>query len=168
MVNSDSCNNNHCSTSFTLSSSPSQNYLVSIYSVNAFGQSIGMLLSWQLISYDLDSTGNLLQSEDLRHILTFEDCVTTLVCSSVLAEGSCVVQYGQDSSYENFDNHLNVSLNSPSPLPLMDASTLYYFQVEVRVNSTFYRSRRSFMTEGCNIASKFHHSKIIFYFLAIT
>ena len=109
-----------------------------------------MLLSWQLISYDLDSTGNLLQSGALSHILTFEDCVTTLLCSSVLAEGLCVVQYGQDSSYENFDNHLNnVSLNSPSPLPLMDALTQYYFQVEVRVNSTSYRSRRSFMTGGC-------------------
>ena len=163
MVNSDSCNNNLCSTSFTLSSSPSQNYLVSIYSVNAFGQSIGMLLSWQLINYDLDSTGNLLQSEALSHILTFEDCVTTLLCSSVLAEGPCVVQYGQDSSYENFDNHLNVSLNSPSPVPLMDASASYYFQVEVRVNSTSYRSRRSFMTGGCNIGNKFHHSKIIFF-----
>ena len=87
--------------------------------------------------------------EVLSHIPRFEDCVTTLLCSSVLAEEPCVIQYGRDPSYENFDNHLNVSLNSPSPLPLMDALTQYYFQVEVRVNSTIYISRRSFMTREC-------------------
>ena len=96
-------------------------------------------------------TENSLQMEVLSPIPRFEDCVTTLLCSSVLAEGPCVVQYGQDSSYENFNSHLNVSFNSPSPLPLMDALTQYYFQVEVRVNSTVYRSRRSFMTGECKI-----------------
>ena len=98
-------------------------------------------------------TENSLQMEVLNPILTFEDCVTTLLCSSILAEGPCIIQYGWDSSYENFDNHLNVSLNSSSPLPLMDALTQYYFQVEVRVNSTIYISRRSFMTGECKITS---------------
>ena len=161
MVNSDSCNNNLCSTSFTTTSS-NQSYLVSIYAVNAFGQSnsgdsisIGIVHLQMsiiiLIQVNHSITGNSLQSEVLSLALTFEECVTTLLCSSILAEGPCVIQYGQDSSYENFDNHLNVSLNSPSPLPLMHASTQYYFQVEVRVNSTFYRSRRSFMTEECKV-----------------
>ena len=153
MVNSDSCNNNLCATSFTNFSSSTQRSLVSIYAVNAFGQSnvaesaaIGTTLSCIMILSQAHYfiTENSLQLEVLNSTLTFEDCVTTLLCSSILAEGPCVVQYSQDSS--NFNNHLNVSLNSPSPLPLMDAFTQYYFLFEVRVNSTFYRLRRSFMT----------------------
>ena len=161
MVNSDSCNSNLCSTSFNILSSSNQSYLVSIYAVNDFGRSnsaesvaIGTTLIYSSLIAILSQihfiTENSLQSGLLSHELTFKDCVTTLLCSSVLAEGPCVVQYGQDSSYKNFENRLNnVSLNSPSPLSLMDASTLYYFQVEVRINSTFYRSRRSFMTGEC-------------------
>ena len=153
MVSSDSCNNNLCATSFTNFSSSTQSSLVSVYAVNTFGRSnvaesaaIGTTLSCIMILSQAHYfiTESSLQSAVLSPRLTFEDCITTLLCSSILAEGPCVVQYSQDSS--NLDNHLNVVLNSPSPLPLMEAFTQYYFLFEVRVNSTFYQSRRSFMT----------------------
>ena len=91
-----------------------------------------------------------LQPTMLDNNLTFGDCFTTFLCSSLLDdEEICYIKYGRDPSYQNFDDILNGSLNSPSLLPLMDEETQYYFQTGLMVNSTLYQLRTSFTTGKC-------------------
>ena len=72
-------------------------------------------------------------SSAFSHSLTFDNCMTTLLCSYLLSEGLCFIQYGQDPSHQDLNPPIQGPLNSPFTLPLMDENALYYYLL----NSTF-------------------------------
>ena len=81
------------------------------------------------IKYDFSVDG----SSSFSHSLSFDNCMTTLICFYLLSEGQCFIQYGQDPSYQDISPPIKGPLNSPFTLPLINENTFYYY----RVNSTF-------------------------------
>ena len=65
--------------------------------------------------------------------MTFDNCMTTLLCSYPSSEGQCFIQYGQDPSYQDLNFTFQGPLNSRFTLPLLDENTLYYYLL----NNTF-------------------------------
>ena len=83
--------------------------------------------------------------------LTFEDCVTTANCFSLVSDvGNCTVQYGQDPSYEDLGPPIIAPLNSSFTLPGLESSAFYYFQITFMVDSELEPivQRKNFTTEG--------------------
>ena len=78
--------------------------------------------------------------------LTFEDCVTSVLCSSPIDEGGCVIRYGLNSSYQNLGPPVSIPLNIVSTLPNITSSTLYYFTMNVTIGSTSFQMRRTLTT----------------------
>ena len=135
-MGSESCENGICSASFNPAPS-SEIYVVSISATSIFGSSdtvifnstISGLLSISLIFclFHLHFTDSSL--DFFNHSLTFKDCMTTFSCFAAQREGNCTIQYGQDSSYQNFNPPIIISLNDSATLPLMQSSTLYYVNI---------------------------------------
>ncbi len=86
----------------------------------------------------LPSTYNLASS--------FESCSSSVFCSSLLDEGGCVIRYGQDPSYQDLGPPIQGPLNSSFPLPLMEVTTTYYYQVTI--NSSLIIQLRGNLTTG--------------------
>ncbi len=78
--------------------------------------------------------------------MTFEQCVTSVLCSSPMDEGGCVIQYGLDSSYQDLGPPVSISLHTVSTLPNIASSTLYYFTMNVTIGSTSFQLRRTLTT----------------------
>ncbi len=80
-----------------------------------------------------------------NHTLTFEDCVTSVLCSSPMDEGGCVIQYGLNS-YQDLGPPVSIPLNTVTTLPNIASSTLYYFTMNVTIGSTSFQLRRTLTT----------------------
>ena len=140
-VRSDSCTDGLCSTIFTPSSSD-QTYYVSVSVINIFGESSSTLsksFSELLVKYQHRACEILvfcLPVDGLSAFslsLTFDNCMTSVLCSYPLSEGYCYIHYGQDPSHQDVSPPIQGPLNSPFTLPLMDENTFYYYLV----NNTF-------------------------------
>ncbi len=83
-------------------------------------------------------------SSIFNHTLNFEDCVTSVLCSSPMNEGGCVIQYGLNSSYQDLGPSVSILLNTVPTLPNIASSTLYYFTMNVTIGSTSFQLRRTF------------------------
>ena len=70
-------------------------------------------------------------SSAFSHSLTFDNCMTTLLCTYLLNEGQCFIHYGQDQNFSSLSSQ--GPLNSPFTLPPMDENTFYYYLL----NNTF-------------------------------
>ncbi len=141
---SDSCEDGICFTSFSPSPS-NQTYRIGVSATNILGSSNSTkatnlickskplcFSSRSLLSLSIDGSVEPIFS----HVLTSEDCVTTVRCSTTLSEiGNCTVQYGQDPSIKNFSLSIRRALNSPTTLPL-EPNTVYYYLATVTINSS--------------------------------
>lgn len=77
--------------------------------------------------------------------LMHHDCLTTAACSTTLSEmGNCTLQYGQEQNLEY--SIISSAFNTFFDLPLMDSSTLYYFNVTFMLNSQQVFLRQTFTT----------------------
>ncbi len=92
----------------------------------------------------LFTDGSLLSTYNLT--FTFESCTSSVFCSSLLNEGRCVIRYGQDPSYQDLGPPIQGPLNSSFPLPLMEATTTYYYQATI--NSSLIIQLRGNLTTG--------------------
>ena len=81
---------------------------------------------------------------------TFESCTSSVFCFSLLDEGECVIQYGQDPSYQDLGPPIQGPLDSSFPLPLMEATTTYYYQVTIN-SSLIIQLRGNFTTGECEL-----------------
>ncbi len=79
-------------------------------------------------------------------VLTFEDCVTSVLCSSPINEGVCVIRYGVNPSYQDLGPPVSIPLNKMSTLPNITSSTLYYLTMNVTIGSTSFQLRRTLTT----------------------
>ncbi len=103
-------------------------------------------------------------SNIFNHTLTFEDCVTSVLCSSSMDEGGCVIRYGLDSSYQDLGPPVSIPLNTVFTLPNIASSTLYYFTMDVTIGSTSFQLRRT-LTTGEGEFNQFLFKDIISNFL---
>ena len=81
--------------------------------------------------------------------LTFDNCQTSVICSSTSRAGSCSVGFSFTSSNQElaavaFNKSLNVQFDL-----LLDRSTEYYVQANVTVDGTAFQLRRNFSTGIC-------------------
>ena len=170
IVGSDSCIDGFCSTSFSPSSSD-QTYHVSVSASNVFGESSNtssMTFSKNsLLHIKHHNHGNahiygikiclpVDSSSVFRYSLTFDSCMTSLLCSSPMNEkGQCFIQYSQDPSQ---DQEISQGpINSPFTLLLMDENTFYYYQI----NNTFgFQSIGNFTTGECELKHYNYSSRI--------
>ncbi len=72
--------------------------------------------------------------------------MTSVLCSSPMDEGGCVIRYGLNSSYQDLGPPVSIPLNTVSTLPNIASSTLYYFTMNVTVGSTSFQLRRTLTT----------------------
>ncbi len=108
--------------------------------------------------------GSLPSTYDLP--FTFESCTSSVFCSSLLDEGGCVIRYSQDPSYQDLGPPIQGPLNSSFPLPLMEATTTYYYQVTF--NSSLIIQLRGNLTTGeCELGYDWccHEVISLFYFI---
>ncbi len=73
--------------------------------------------------------------------------MTSVLCSSPIDEGGCVIRYGVNSSYQDLGPPVSIHLNTVSTLPNIASSTLYYFTMNVIIGSTSFQLRRT-LTAG--------------------
>ncbi len=98
-------------------------------------------------TYTLYIDGSL--STLLTPVFEFNDCLITVVCNR-LRDGSCSIQYGQDSSYQDLSPPIQSPLNSPITLPLLEPNTIYYSLATVTINTSFiFQVTGSFSTGPC-------------------
>ena len=71
----------------------------------------------------------------VNHSLTYNNCLTTVLCYSPMDSGECSIRYGQDP-YKNLEPTIYGSINTNFTLPTMKPNTLYYYQINVTVNYT--------------------------------
>ncbi len=87
--------------------------------------------------------------------------MTFVLCSSPLDEGECYVQYGPSS--QDLGPPIQGPLNSSFPLPLMEASTTYYYQVTI--NSTLnIQFKGTFTTGECMYTLQAKENNVVFKF----
>ncbi len=72
--------------------------------------------------------------------------MTSVLCSSPMGEGGCVMRYGLNSSYQDLGPLVSIPLNTVSTLPNIASSTLYYFTMNVTIGSTSFQLRRTLTT----------------------
>ena len=103
----------------------------------------------QLVDGSLPSTFNL--------TITFESCTSLVFWSSLLDEGGCAIRYGQDLSYQDLGSPIQGPLDSSFPLPLMKATTTYYYQVTIS-SSLIIQLRGNFTTgvDVCGVCVRGH------------
>ncbi len=85
-------------------------------------------------------------SSYFNHTLTFEDCVTSVLYSSPMDEGECVIRYGHSIWSKLLGHPVSIPLNIVSTLPNITSSTLYYFTMNVTIGSTSFQLRRTLTT----------------------
>ncbi len=149
----DQCATPLCSTSFGYD----ENYSISVTAFNSFGslppaifsETIGTMIYLHNIASTFKTLATHLYitavSSLFNHTLTFENCVTSVLCSSPMDEGGCVIQYGLNSS-QDLGPSVSIPLNTLSTLPNIDSSTQYYFTINVTVGSTSFQLRRTLTT----------------------
>ncbi len=72
--------------------------------------------------------------------------MTSVLCSSPMDEGGCVIRYGLNSSYQDLGPPVSIPLNTVSTLPNIASSTLYYFTMNVTIGSTSFQLKRTLTT----------------------
>ncbi len=174
VVSSNNCSASLCSTSFSPFSSD-ENYLVSVSANNIFGSSnimtssiiselhIATLPTWHIIII-IFIDGSLPSTYNLP--FTFDSCTSSVFCSSLLDEGGCVIRYGQDPSYQDLGPPIQAPLNFSFPLPLMEATTTYYYQVTIK-SSLIIQLRGNLTTGECELGYDWccHEVIILFCFI---
>ncbi len=119
-----------------------QNYIYYILLVSSLSLLIMAMMYVSVTTFFTD--GSLPSTYNFT--FAFESCTFSVFCSSLLDEGGCVIRYGQDPSYQDLDPPIQGPLNSSFPLPLMEATTIYYYQVTI--NSSLIIQLRGNLTTG--------------------
>ena len=130
-----------------------------LYSQMELGSPVEMLhpLTSVAISPSLCPQFKLLFSSDgsISHVLNVTiiqaNYSASVVCTSPKHAGICIIQHGQDSSYQELSPPIQIPFNVPIILPFIAPST-YYYLVTVTTNSLLtFQIRGNFSIRECEI-----------------